>query len=209
MIAHLFTLQDFEINKIITELAAIGATSVPLLREDFRGALLQEAQSYPYIPEAEVVGNGNQTVKQQLSSFKDFPASSLYNQLRNAFQNLVNEHLAAIKIYPFATRLDFNAMVVQKYEPGSIGITPHRDRSRYINLICIFNIDGQGRFYICDDRSGNNAKAIDSSPGSVIFLKAPGFMNSPERPFHYVNDIQTTRYTFGLRQTANASRLST
>lgn len=207
MIAQMFTSHGFEIHRIISELSAIGATSVPLLMEDFRLALLQEAASYPYTPEAEVVGNGNQIVKQQLSSFTDFPASSLYNQLKNAFQNLLDEHLAAIKIYPFATKLDFNAVVLQKYQPGSIGITSHRDRSIYINLVCIFNIGGQGRFYVCGDRSGSNAKAIDSSPGSVIFLKAPGFMDSPERPFHYVNDIQTTRYTFGLRQTATASQL--
>lgn len=91
-------------------------------------------------------------------------------------------------------------MVLQKYELGSIGITMHCDRSLYINLICIFNIDGLGKFYLCDDRRGTNAKALDSSQGNVIFLKAPGFMNSQERPFHYVNDIQATRYTFGLRQ---------
>jgi hypothetical protein len=208
MMSQLFTLQDFEIHRIINELAAIGATSVPLLSEDFRLALLQEAASYPYTPQAEVVGNGNQTVRQQLSSFADFPASTLYNQLKNAFQNLLDEHLTAVKTYPFATKLNFNTMVLQKYELGSIGITPHRDRSRYINLVCIFNIGGQGKFYLCDDRLGSNAKTIDSSPGNVIFLKAPGFMNSLERPFHYVNDIQTTKFTFGLRQTATASELS-
>ncbi len=205
MMSQIFTLEEFEIHKIISEVAVMGAASIPLLREDFRGALLQEAASYPYTLEAEVVGNGNQTVRQQVSSFTDFPAFTLYSQLRNAFQNLLDEHLAALKIYPFATKLNFKAMVLQKYKPGSIGITPHRDRSTYINLVCIFNIGGQGKFYICDDRCGNNAKAIDSSPGSVIFFKAPGFMNSPERPFHYVNDIQTNRYTFGLRQTATTS----
>jgi hypothetical protein len=201
----LFTLQKFKIHRIINELKVIGAASVPLLSEDFRLALLQEAVSYPYTPEVEAVGNGNQMVRQQLSSFTNFPALTLYNQLKNAFQNLLDEHLAAVKAYPFATKLNFNSMVLQKYELGSIGITPHRDRSSYINLVCIFNIDGRGKFYLCDDRCGTNAKAIDSSPGNVILLKAPGFMDS-SRPFHYVNDIQTIRYTFGLRQTAIASK---
>ena len=202
--SQLFTLQDFEIHSIISDLAAIGATSAPLLSEDFRLALLQEAASYPYTPEDLVVGSGNQTVRQQLASFTGFPAFTLYNRLKDAFQTLVDEHLAAVKTYPFATKLNFNTMVLQKYDLGSIGITPHRDRSSYINLVCIFNIDGQGKFYLCDDRCGSNARVIDSSPGSVIFLKAPGFMNSSQRPFHYVSDIQTTRYTFGLRQKAMA-----
>lgn len=39
-----------------------GATSVELLSEYFRLGLLQEAQSYPYTPEPEVVGTGNQGV---------------------------------------------------------------------------------------------------------------------------------------------------
>ena len=205
MIAQLFTLQDWEIHRLISELGTIGAISVPLLREDFRLALLQEAESYAYRPEAEVVGNGNQTVRQQLGSFTDLTAYTLYNQLRNAFQNHLNEQLATLNSYPFATKLDFNAMVLQKYVPGSIGITPHRDHSRYINLVCLFNIGGLGKFYLCDDRSGSHPKLIDSSPGSVIFLKAPGFLNSLERPFHHVSDIQTTRHTFGLRQTATTS----
>lgn len=195
-------LQNFDIHKAISELTAKGATSIQLLTEDLRLKLLQEAQGYQYIPEPEVVGSGHRTVRQQLGSFSSFPKDTHFNQLRVAFQNLLNEHLARLDTYPFATRLAFNAMVLQKYEPGSLGITPHRDRLSSINLVCIFIIGGQGKFCLCRDRSGSQARVIDSSPGSVIFLRAPGFSNSAERPFHYVSDIQTTRYTFGLRQRA-------
>jgi len=204
--SKLFTLQDFESHRIISELLATGAASVHLLSEDFRLALLQEAQSYPYTPEAEVVGTGNQTVRQQLGSFACFPENAHYIRLRETFQNLLDEHLASLETYLFATKLELNSMVLQKYEQGSLGITPHRDRLSSINLVCIFNIGGQGRFCVCEDRSGSHAKVIDSSPGSVIFLRAPGFMSSPERPFHYVTDIQATRYTFGLRQKAMPKR---
>lgn len=208
MLSQFFRLQNLEIRKIISELTDIGATSVHLLSENFRLGLLQEAESYPYTPEAEVVGNGLQTVRQQLGSFTRFPAFTLYSQLKDTFQTLLDEHLATVKNYPLATRLDFNSLVLQKYDSGSIGITPHRDRLSYINLVCIFNVGGQGRFYLCDDRCGTNARVIDSSPGSVIFLKAPGFRNSSQQPFHYVSDIQTTRYTFGLRQKAMGSKVS-
>ena len=103
-------------------------------------------------------------------------------------------------MYPFATRLNFNALVLQKYDQGSLGITPHRDQLSYINLVCVFMIAGQGRFCICADRSGNNAQAIDATPGRVILMRALGLLGATTRPFHYVTDIQAPRYTFGLRQ---------
>ena len=87
-----------------------------------------------------------------------------------------------------------------RYETGSLGITPHRDGFKYKNLIGIFMIGGRGRFYVCSDRAGNDAREIDASPGNVILMKAPGFLGRKERPFHYVTDIQGTRYIFGLRQ---------
>lgn len=203
---ELFTLDKFDIYAVIDELAREGATSVPILSEDFRLALHKEAESYPYTPEAEVVGTGNKIVRQQLAGFSDFPPDGQYSRLKDAFQTLLDNHLTALKSYPFATKLNLNAMAMNKYESGSIGITPHRDRLKYINLVCIFNIAGRGRFYLCDDRTGSNAREIDSSTGSVILMKAPGFMNS-QRPFHYVTDIQSTRYTFGLRQQAAISKL--
>ena len=205
--SKLFTLQDFEIHRIIKDLEVTGATSVELLSEYFRLGLLQEAQSYPYTPEPEVVGTGNQVVRHQFGLFVDFPAFTHYSRLKDAFQTLINEHLGALKAYPFASQLDFNSMMLQKYDLGSIGITSHRDPLSYINLVCLFNIGGSGRFYLCDDRSGSNARVIDSSPGSVIFLRAPGFLNSPERPFHYFTDIHCTCYLFGLRQKAMPSQV--
>jgi len=103
--------------------------------------------------------------------------------------------------YPFETALDFNSMVLQRYEEGSIGITPHRDGLSFINLVCVFAIGGKGSFYVCSDRSGKDSIEIDASPGNVIFMRAPGLLGSEdERPFHYVAGIRETRYTFGLRQ---------
>jgi len=91
--------------------------------------------------------------------------------------------------------------VLQRYEEESIGITPHKDGLSYISLVCVFVIGGQGNFYVCSDRSGNNPIEIDASPGNVILMRAPGFLGSEDgRPFHYVTNIREPRYTFGLRQ---------
>jgi hypothetical protein len=188
-------------ERILGELSSVGATSVRLLEENFRLALLKEAQDYDYEPEDEVVGSGDRVVRQQISSFDGLPEDSGYVLLKNSFQDLLERSLEKLEAYPFETALNFNSMVLQRYEEGSLGITPHKDGLSYINLVCVFMIGGRGRFYVCSDRSGRDAKEVDASPGNVILMRAPGLFGAEDnRPFHYVTEIEETRYTFGLRQ---------
>ena len=195
-----FLLGSLDINKVLQDLSDFSATSFRILTEDFRMSLLAEAQGYPYSPEAEIVGCGGRIVRQQVGSFEGFPDHSQFVLLQNSFQALLNRCIAHSGTSAFQTPLSLTSLVLQKYAKGSLGITPHRDHLRFINLICIFVIGGRGRFYVCSDRSGRDSKEIDASPGHVILLKAPGFIGSRDRPFHYVTDIQETRYTFALRQ---------
>jgi hypothetical protein len=197
----LFVPSILNINGILEEVSSVGATSVGLLEEDFRLALLKEAQDYDYQPEDEIVGSGDRVVRQQVSSFDGFPEDSGYVLLKDSFQDLLERSLAEVEAYPFETALRFNSMVLQRYEEDSLGITPHKDGLRYINLVCVFVIGGRGRFYVCSDRSGRDAKEVDASPGNVILMRAPGLFGAEDnRPFHYVTEIEETRYTFGLRQ---------
>jgi hypothetical protein len=192
---------NLDIERILEELSSVGATSVTLLEEDFRLALLKEAQDYAYEPEDEIVGSGERVVRQQVSSFDGFPEDSGYVLLKDSFEDLLERSLAEVEAYPFETVLGFNSMVLQRYEEDSLGITPHKDGLRYINLVCVFVIGGRGRFYVCSDRSGRDAKEVDASPGNVILMRAPGLFGAEDnRPFHYVTEIEGTRYTFGLRQ---------
>ncbi|MFQ6021931.1 MAG: hypothetical protein ACE5NW_04360 [Acidiferrobacterales bacterium] len=192
--------RDFEVERVLTELAAVGATSVRIFPEDFRLTLLKEAESYRYRPGRENVGSGDRIVRQQLSVFDAFADTSMYRSLKEAFQELVDQSLANLRRYPFATPLHFNSMTLQRYDSGSLGITPHRDNLSYINLVCIFVVAGNGSFHICADRSGTGTREIPAPPGHVILMKAPGFLGTKDRPFHYVTGIQQPRYTFGLRQ---------
>jgi hypothetical protein len=66
--------------------------------------------------------------------------------------------------------------------------------------VCLFILEGKGRFFICQDRSGSGAREIPNQPGEVLLMRAPGFLGSQERPFHLVREIQEPRYVFGLRQ---------
>ncbi len=201
MSEELFVPTNFSTDGILEELSSVGATSIRLLEEDFRVALLEEAQDYEYQPEDEIVGSGDRVVRQQISSFDDFPGDSAYVLLKDSFQGLLEQRLVELEAYPFETALNFNSMVLQRYEEGSLGITPHKDGLSYINLVCVFMIGGRGRFYVCSDRSGRDAKEVDASPGNVILMRAPGLFGAGDnRPFHFVSEIEETRYTFGLRQ---------
>jgi hypothetical protein len=204
-----FLLGSLDINKVLQDLSDFSATSFRILTEDFGIGLLTEAQAYPYRPEAEIVGSGDRIVRQQVGSFEGFPEHSQFILLKNSFQAWLDDWFAHSGTSPFQTPLSFTSLDLQKYAKGSLGITPHRDHLRFINLICIFVIGGRGRFYVCSDRSGKDSKEIHASPGHVILLRAPGFIGSRDRPFHYVTDIQETRYTFALRQEQQMTREDT
>jgi hypothetical protein len=200
---NLFVPGGFGIGRILEELSFVGATSVKMLHPGFRMALLREAEGYDYEPEDEVVGSGDRVVRQQVSSFDDFPDESRYVLLKDSFQGLLERCLTEQGSHPFERALDFNSMVLQRYEKRSIGITPHKDGLKFINLVCVFVIGGRGKFYVCSDRSGRDAREVDASPGNLILMRAPGLFGARDnRPFHYVTDISETRHTFGLRQRA-------
>jgi hypothetical protein len=130
----------------------------------------------------------------------EIPEGSAFSALRDEFQAFMDRLLCEADEYPFESPLKFNEMVLQKYERGPIGITPHRDHVTYVNLVCIFNLAGRARFGIASDRSGRGARFLDAVPGNVILMRAPGFKGARRRPFHFVSDIDETRYVFGLRQ---------
>jgi hypothetical protein len=195
-----FFLEVDDLTFLFEKVARVGAASLPLLGEDSRLRLLAEAGSYAYTPEEEYVGSGDKLVRQQMGSFEGFQPGSAYLELRDAFQAWLEARLQNLLHYPFSTPLSFNALSLQKYEQGSIGITPHRDGLRYINLISLFVIGGHGRFFVCADRSGREAVEIDAAPGNLILMRAPGFLGEDRRPFHYVSEISLKRYSFGLRQ---------
>jgi len=193
-------LERFDIDEILRRLASVGATSVPFLNENLRTSLLKEAAGYTYEREEEIVGSGDRTVRQQVGSFEDFTDSSEFVRVRTCFEDLVSSALATLPRYPFATPFRLNSMILNRYEAGSLGITPHRDLARYINLIGIVVIGGSGQFQVCPGRSVRGATEIMAPPGHAILMRAPGFPGAADRPFHCVSDIGESRYTLVLRQ---------
>lgn len=197
-----------KLPNILDSLTNIGATSIPILRADACEELVHTARNLSYQREAEEVGKGERLVRQQVASCEDFSEAPIFLRLQETFQDLLTQCLSNLSVYPFSFPINLNTMVLQKYEPNSIGITPHRDGKRYKNLVCVFVLEGQGKFYVCSDRSGKNPIEIEASAGNVLLMRASGFkginncltQNDEIRPFHFITDITTQRYTFALRQ---------
>jgi len=195
----MFAISILPVVEIVRGLEQHDALSLPLLNEAFRRELLAEAKSADFRPARASIGEGARVVYQRMEVCDRFPAGSGFIALRDNFQALWNASFADVSDYPFECPVSFNDLMLQRYSPGEIGITPHRDRSAYRNVICLFVLAGRGRFGICEDRSGKNSRDISNAPGEVILTRAPGFIRSKARPFHFVRDIVEPRYVFGLR----------
>ena len=181
-------------------LADAGAVSLPVLGERCRRALLDAARASRFRAARATVGTGERMVHQRMEVCEHFPADSIFRAFTRAFQTYWDEFLLSAQFNPFQGHVVFNDLMLQRYSIGEMGITPHRDRTGYRNLVCLFILEGQGRFYVCEDRAGAGAREIAHAPGDVLMMRAPGFYASDERPFHFVRDIKSPRYVFGLRQ---------
>ena len=175
------------------------AVAVPTLSAGYRDWLMEEARTVSFHEARPLVGRGDRLVRQRMGVYDGFGPGSRFHDLAGHYQALWDGWLASMAPCPFESRPVFNDWMLQVYEPGETGITPHRDRSSYRNLICLFVLEGRGRFGVCEDRSGRGARIIPHEPGDVVLTRAPGFRGSGHRPFHFVDRITERRYVFGLR----------
>lgn len=179
-----------------------GAVSVPILNIECCRQLLAEVEEEKYVftQEAREQGEMGARVYQEVETCVNFPANSEFLLLKDIFEACLCAYTDSFSLYPFSFVPVFNAITLARYPAGSIGITPHRDPLKYKNLICIFILGGKGKFFLCKDRSGQDAQEVDASAGRVIFLRCPGFKGINKRPFHFLTDIEETRYSFIVRQ---------
>ena len=194
-----FAVSTLPVDEIIRALVQQGALSLPMLSDAFRGELLAEARSAVFRPARTSIGDGDRVVFQRMEVCDGFSPGGSFIALRDEFQSLWDASFVEGPDYPFESPVRFNDLMLQRYEPGDLGITPHRDRRDYRNVICLFVLAGRGRFGVCADRSGNCAREIHNAPGELILIRAPGFLGSGARPFHFVGNITEARYVFGLR----------
>ncbi|MFQ5786073.1 MAG: hypothetical protein ACE5H8_14795 [Alphaproteobacteria bacterium] len=195
-----FEIADIDMGAVVAGVRAQGAVSLPLVGDGTRLRLLEAARRGAYRRARALIGAPGRSVRQDMDVCDDFPPDSVFRAFGRRFEAHLAAALEGIAPYPFATRLRLDDMMLQHYDAGSTGISPHRDHVSYVNLVCLFTLSGRARFGVCDDRAGHAPCTLDAAPGTVVFLRAPGFLGGDARPFHFVGDVEVERYSFGLRQ---------
>ena len=98
-------------------------------------------------------------------------------------------------------------VAVQRYLPGSAGISVHRDGRRHRYLVAILTLEGSARLRQCADREGTTARAWDADSGSLVLLRGPGLAGvEDDRPLHAVDGPRDhPRTSFTLRMVGSAT----
>lgn len=196
-----FTFLDFDPGYVVTKLRLLGGVSIPLLTGGQRQSLLEEALTYEYVRRPQTVGPSH--VQQDFSSVDTYPANNPFFDFRDQWNTFLQRRLRELGDLDqlFEDPLDLNEIALQRYEPGSAGISAHRDSDFNRNLVCIFNLTGHGHFCLSGNREGTQSVVtLKDQPGNVILLRSAGFKTGIRRPFHFLTDIPELRISFGLRQ---------
>jgi hypothetical protein len=180
------------------------AVSLPFLGDGVRQALVEHAGHLPYRRARPMIGEGERAVRQDFELCMSIATGSPFHALAADLERRVARALDRLALPPLAAPPRFNDLVVQRYDPGSRGISPHRDHLRYRELVAIVNLAGRARFFLCADRSGRDAHEVPIPPGSLLLMRAPGFDGHSDRPFHMLSEVTETRIALGLRHDVEA-----
>lgn len=206
--------EKIDVEKIVNELydfSELGALSVPGVvteegRKELLEAILTAKALFWRVPRDISKGKVIQEmdtvyIERVRDRVKEFPL------FIERMDQLCAEYAEVYKKIAEAAQFrekQFNSVGVHYYWTGSEGITPHQDYKADANLIVSFVIQGCAPFCVCADRKKTHAKELDSSPGSVIFMRAARCEEEqPLRPFHYlVGPMTEDRYTILVRTRA-------
>ena len=182
------------LNRVAREDAAV----LPLLAPAECRPFIESGADLAFRSAKPVIGEGERAVYQDFDICLSIPRPHPLWQLTQAVEGLVADALGTMSEPPLEALL-LNDLVLQRYPPGARGITPHRDHVRYVGLVVIVQLSGNGRFGLCTDRSGAGASELAARPGDGLLMRAPGFGGAKDRPFHFLDGITVERYSLGMR----------
>ena len=182
------------LDRVANEDAAV----LPLLSAADCRPFIESGADLSFRSAKPVIGEGERAVYQDFDICLSIPRPHPLWRLTQAVERLVADALAIMDAPPLEA-LPLNDLVLQCYPPGARGITPHRDHVRYVGLVVIVQLSGDGRFGLCTDRSGADARVLEAGPGDGILMRAPGFGGARDRPFHFLDGITAERYSLGMR----------
>ena len=186
-------------GETLARLAEVDAASLPLLATDELPGLLSAVAALPFRTGRREIGSGAAQVRQDFDICMAPPKPGALWELAERREAYLADALGGVRPPPLAGPLLLNDLVVQRYPPGSFGITAHRDHVRYTGLVALILLSGDGRFFVSETRSGKGGREIPWCPGELLLMRAPGFAGRDDRPFHYLSDITSERYSLGLR----------
>jgi hypothetical protein len=196
---------DLDLRDSLRECASAGhvrvssAVSTDVLRQ-----LRAEIERGPFRPFGESFGE----VRQQIDGFdivvpaRGFPVlTALCRDLRDAvrFQGRGVRGLAS-----WAP----NEVGVTHYDPGSIGITPHKDGRWYRRMVVVATVYGRAPFAICGSRDPKDIiERWIAVPGDLVLMRGPGLAGARDgRPFHLVEGPRRgERLSLGIRMSERPS----
>jgi hypothetical protein len=187
------------LQEALIECVASGAASVPFLDAGGCARLVEAARHLTWRAARPVIGEGDRRVLQDFELTVRLPEDGPWRETADLVNAALAEAAGGLSPNPLPAGFQINDLILQRYAAGSRGITAHRDHIRYRGLVALLILSGNGRFCLCDDRSGAGAREIVAAAGDLLLMRAPGFAGSPERPFHFLDGISAERLSFGLR----------
>lgn len=197
---------DAHLAGALERLASKPAVSTRVLSGPVLGELTAAAGLLPFRPAESQAGKPEARVYQQFGYCGVVPDDHPVRHLGRWFEMRVRGALASMPAPPIPIGFTINDVVCQRYRPGELGITPHRDHVSYTQLIVLVVLSGRGRYFTCSDRRGSNKLEIESAPGWAILMPGPGYAGRSDRPFHMVDQICELRYSVGLRHDERTDR---
>ncbi len=196
---HAVSVRSFE--ALHDELVSIGLASTPFLSSEELMHLRTAAEKETYTRQSTDAHYSG--VREDLSYCQVDNESEIFRSVADKIARFLYELEHAIGGTLYDGTLTEKELFLQKYDKGSFGITPHRDEKSNRNLVCIIALKGSAVVATCDDRAGTNPHPVDTTAGSLILLRAPGYMGMSVRPLHFVSDVAEERIVLAVRFVRN------
>lgn len=194
---------DLDLGLALATAADRGWAYVPdALAPGFRETLQTEISSAPLAAAEREVGAVYQEVDGYVVTPSEAAVFPSAERLRREFSRRVSDAGAGIEgLTPFTA----NEVHVQRYAPGSEGITPHRDGTRFRPLLAVFTTRGRARFTVHPARDAEPLAAWEVAPGDLVLLRGPGLAGVQDgRVLHAVSGPtgHEARYSVSVRHRA-------
>lgn len=193
--------EGIDLKEALRQVRAEGWAHVPeALHVPFDRRLQHEIETGPFAPMPARVGQVQQEVESYELRGVALDAFPLVQELGQALGAAVKTGAKGMKGVAFAP----NHVMVQRFTPGSIGITSHLDGRRFKQLVAIFTTKGSAGFTILQGRRGDADAHFAVKSGSLTLLRAPGFAGAEDgRRFHAIEGPKRgMRYSVTFRMDA-------